>query len=57
MERRLNEVEWSPSSAANNQEQVNNEEAGGGGQVGDKDRIIRSLESEVEAQVNAYVKK
>ena len=47
MERRLNEVEWSPSSSANNHVAHHQDLPASE----DKDRIIRNLESEVEAQV------
>ena len=67
MERRLNEVEWSSTTSGSNStanvdsgkqplynttsKTCNTENA-----TDDKDRIIRSLESEVEAQVNQWLK-
>ena len=54
MERRLNEVEWSTTSVssadATNHLFSSNHDLHE--EVDDKDRIIRTLESEVEAQVN-----
>ena len=53
MERRLNEVEWSttsvPNDAANLYSSNHDLE-----EVDEKDRIIRTLESEVEAQVLTF---
>ena len=56
MERRLNEVEWSSTSVPNDSttgKQIfsSTPNADHLGVDDDKDRIIRSLESEVEAQV------
>ena len=48
MERRLNEVDYSVSPTANNSELYPTHQELS---VTEKDRIIRSLESEVEAQV------
>ena len=50
MERRLNEVEWSSTHSTANDSDVYHQEHLGGHEV-EKDRIIRSLETEVEAQV------
>ena len=57
MERRLNEVEWSSGPSSGNNASGSSdlfsapEEAGSELSLAEKDRIIRSLESEVEAQV------
>jgi hypothetical protein len=50
MERRLNEVEWSSTSVPNNDSQYPFS-ANCDLTQAEKDRIIRGLESEVEAQV------
>lgn len=46
MERRLNEVDWTPTEISEKAEQVQTE-------VFERERIIRTLESEVEQQVGS----
>ena len=67
MERRLNEVEWSSTTSGSNSTanvdsgkqplyNASSKTCNTEIMTDDKDRIIRSLESEVEAQVNMYKK-